>query len=70
MLLVFISVLWRFILAISALSLRLIITGLFVVIMKLVRSFTVIKLLVLALLATLLSAAALLLIAFIVLTAV
>jgi hypothetical protein len=66
----FIFVLWRFTLAISALSLRLTVTGLFVVIMKLVCSFTAIRLLVLALLAMLLPAAASLSIAFIVLAAV
>jgi hypothetical protein len=57
-------------LAIFVLPLRLIVTSLSVVIIKLVCSFTVIGLLVLALLATLSPAAALLLIAFIVLAAV
>jgi hypothetical protein len=70
MLLASIFVLWRFILAISVLPLKPIVTSLFAVIIKPVCSLTAIRLLVLALFATLSSAAALLSIAFITLAAV
>jgi hypothetical protein len=63
MLLMSISVPWRFTLAISALPLRPIVISLSIVIIKLVCSLTAIRLLVPALLATLLPAAALLSIA-------
>jgi hypothetical protein len=70
MLLTFIFVFWRFILAISVLLLRLIVISFFIVIIKLVCSLTVIRLLILALFATLSPVAVLLLIAFITLATV